>query len=78
MAIWTVCLHAVLLSSLTQPPGTPPGSPPGSAASGTPSTPTATGAPSQGEVPLGLHAFAVALLGAITTVLVYPTRRSQS
>jgi hypothetical protein len=77
MAIWTVCLHAVLLSSLTQPPGTPPGSPPGSAASGTP-TSTATGAPSQGEVPLGLHVFAVALLGAITTVLVYPTRRTQS
>jgi hypothetical protein len=77
MAIWTVCLHAVLLSSLTQPPGTPPGSPPGPAASGTP-TSTATGAPSQGEVPLGLHVFAVALLGAITTVLVYPTRRTQS
>ena len=77
MAIWTVCLHAVLLSSLTQPPGTPPGSPPGSAASGTP-TSTATGAPSQGEGPLGLHVFAVALLGAITTVLVYPTRRTQS
>lgn len=77
MGLWTVCLQAVVCAGLAQPPGTPPGTAPGSPGTGT----TTAAAPSGGgreEVPLGLNVFALALLGAITTVLVYPTRRSES
>lgn len=77
MGLWTVFLQAVVCTALAQPPGTPPGTVPGAPAAGN----TSAAAPSGGgreEVPLGLHVFALALFGAIITVLVYPTRRSES
>lgn len=76
---WNLALVAILLASLAQPPGSGPVSPPGAPSTGAPAGTTATyGAGAQDETPLGLHVFGLALLGAITTVLVYPTRRHES